>query len=404
MIEHEKYLLQPVRRPECVMSHGNGSWLYDEAGREHLDFVQGWAVNSLGHAPPEIGEALSEQARKLLTPSPAFHNRPMLELCRELVNATGLARAFLTNSGAEANDAALKLARKWGRTRRAGAFRIVTTENAFHGRTLATMAASGKPGWDVIAPPNLPGFVRVPYDDVAAVARAIDESTCAVMLEPIQGEAGVVVPRPGYLRQLRELTRERGVLLILDEVQTGCGRTGTFSRAEAEDITPDVLTLGKGLGAGVPLAAVIASESAACFEAGDHGGTYVGNPLMAACGLAVVRCVRAPGFLESVRRRGQHLEASLRRLAERSTGPRLVEVRGAGLLWAVRFDVPCAAEVQRRCFELGLLLNAPRPDTLRLMPQLRVSDAEVDEMIRRLSQALMPERASQREAGLNSTE
>ncbi|HEU5077100.1 MAG TPA: aminotransferase class III-fold pyridoxal phosphate-dependent enzyme, partial [Polyangiaceae bacterium] len=272
-------LMKTAVRPAAVMARGSGSYLWDEAGNRYLDFIQGWAVNSLGHSPAVLRSALLEHSALLLTPSPAFHNRPQLELARCLIELTGAHQATFLNSGAEANEAALKLARKWGRLHKQGAFGIVTTHGAFHGRTIATMAASGKPGWDQLFPPYPPGFVKVPFGDVAAMEAAIDSTTVALMVEPIQGEAGVVVPPTGYLAALRRLCDAHDLLLIADEVQTGVGRTGRFLAQEHENVRADITTLGKGLGGGVPVSAVLANERAACFEPGDQGSTFGGNPL-----------------------------------------------------------------------------------------------------------------------------
>ena len=281
-------LMLHEHRPEPVMVRGAGSWLWDQDGRRYLDFVQGWAVNCLGPPPPARGARWGASAHARSTRAPAFLNVPQLELAAALTEAAGLHQAFLASTGAEANEGAVKLARRWGRLHRRGAYKGITTVDGFHGRTLAMMSASGKPGWDALFPPVVPGFVKVPFGDVAAVARAIDDDTAAVMVEPIQGEGGVVVPPAGYLAALRALTRERGILLMLDEVQTGMGRTGALFAFQHEAVVPDVLTLGKGLGGGVPLAALLASREASCFQAGDQGGTYAGTPLMAAAGLAVL--------------------------------------------------------------------------------------------------------------------
>jgi acetylornithine/N-succinyldiaminopimelate aminotransferase len=299
-------------------------------------------------------------------------------------------QVFLCNSGAEANDAAIKLARKWAQRNRPGAFEIITTDQSFHGRTLATVAASGKPGWQQAFPPNLPGFVKVPFGDVMAVEQHISARTCALMVEPIQGEAGVVVPPLGYLKELRQLCDVRGVLLILDEVQTGCGRTGTFLRAEAEAVRADILTLGKGLGGGVPIAALLARGGASCFELGDHGGTYAGNPLTAACALEVLQHVSSADFLRQVRERGELLRAELLRLAHATASADLqvTGARGAGLLWAIELGSDVAARVAEQCFRLGLLVNAPRPNLLRLMPQLRVEPSEITRAAQLLGEAL----------------
>lgn len=383
----EQYLMTLIPRPPCVMSHGRGSWLWDEAGKRYLDFVQGWAVNALGHAPAELADTLTHQAHALLTVSPAYFTRPLLELSRELCEATEMDRVFLTSSGAEANDAALKLARKWAQLHRPGAHRVITTHDSFHGRTLACVAASGKAGWENPFPPMLEGFDKVAYGDVHAVAEAITEQTAAIMVEPIQGEAGVVVPPTGYLQALRELATARGILLIFDEIQTGMGRTGTLLRGQAESVSPDILTLGKGLGGGVPVAALLAKNHAAAFVRGDHGGTYTGNPLTASCALRVLRTINQPSFLENVRDTSKHLESTLRGVAKRSPIG-MNNLRGAGLLWACDLEKPVAEAVRNHALELGLLLNAPKPNVLRFMPQLRVTADEVSEMADRLLMAL----------------
>lgn len=383
----DEHLMTLIPRPPCVMTHGKGSWLWDETGKEYLDFVQGWAVNALGHAPPELTETLSRQASRLLTASPAYFTRPLIDLARELCAACDMSRVFLSNSGAEANDAAIKLARKWGQLHRPGAYRIITTQDSFHGRTLACVAASGKPGWEHSFPPMLKGFDKVPYGDIDAVRSAITPETVAVMLEPIQGEAGIVVPPKGYLSALRELTRARGILLIFDEIQTGVGRTGAFLRGKSEGVTPDILTLGKGLGGGVPIAALLAREHAAAFTRGDHGGTYTGNPLMASCALTVLNIVNRPSFIDRVNAMGEYLERSLKRVSQESPiGIR--NIRGAGLLWACDLDASIAEPVRDCALDHGLLVNAPRPGVLRFMPQLRVTPDEIDEMSERLLCAL----------------
>ncbi len=365
-------------RPPVVMVRGEGSWLWDQEGKRYLDFVQGWAVNCLGHAPPVIRAALAEQAERLINCSPAYYNAPMARLATLVAETSGLGTVFLCNSGAEANEGAIKLARKWGRRHRDGAFEIVTMDHGFHGRTLATMAASGKPGWDTLFPPAVQGFRKVPLNDLDAVAAAVGPRTVAVMLEPIQGEAGVLPADDGYLRALRALTRERGVLLILDEIQTGIGRTGRLYGYEHAGVVPDIMTLGKGLGAGVPLAALVASDDATCFEPGDQGGTFGGNPLMAAVGVAVLEAVREPDFLHGVSVRGQYLA---RRLRELSSELGHGEVRGRGLLLALELVNADAGAVARAAMDGGLLINAPRPTSLRFMPSLTVSTDEIDQMI-----------------------
>jgi acetylornithine/N-succinyldiaminopimelate aminotransferase len=387
VIINDQNLMTLIPRPPCVMSHGQGSWLWDEAGKQYLDFIQGWAVNALGHAPPELTETIAKQAAQLLTASPAYFTRPLLDLSHELCLATGMDRVFLANSGAESNDAAIKLARKWAQANRPGAYRLITTHDSFHGRTLACVAASGKPGWEHSFPPMPQGFDKVPYGDVEAVAQAITAETAAVMVEPIQGEAGVVLPPVGYLLALRELTHSRGILLIFDEIQTGFGRTGNFLRGQSEGVTPDILTLGKGLGGGVPIGAILAQEHAATFVRGDHGGTYTGNPLTASCALEVLRTVNQPAFLDNVTAQGKLLCETLEWLAEHSP-VEITNIRGAGLLWAFDLAQPLAEATRDRALENGLLVNAPRPHVIRLMPQLRVTSSEIRTMAERMLHAL----------------
>jgi len=378
-------IMKIAERPPIVMVKGAGSWLWDRAGTRYLDFVQGWAVNCLGHSPRVVLDALAAQGAQLMNCSPAYYNEPMAKLATRLAEASGLDQVFLCNSGAEANEGAIKLARKWGARHRNGAFEIITMEHAFHGRTLATMSASGKPGWGTLFEPKVPGFRKVPLGDLAAVARAIDERTVAVMLEPIQGEAGVFEAGDDFLRELRALTRSHDMLLILDEIQTGIGRTGRLFGYEHAGIDPDIMTLGKGLGAGVPLAALLASAGASCFEHGDQGGTFNGNPLMAAVGCAVMEAVDRKEFLETVAANGSYLAERLRALsANLGHG----EVRGRGLLLALELRGLDAKRVASTALDHGLLINAPRPDSLRFMPALNVSLDEIDQMMALLRASL----------------
>lgn len=371
-------LMEITRRPEVVFVSGEGSWLTDADGRRYLDFIQGWAVNCLGHCPAPVVDAITGQARRLINCSPAFYNEPMIRLADRITAASGMDEVFFANTGAEANEGAIKLARKWGTLHREGAFEIITTTGSFHGRTLATMSASGKPGWDVIFEPKVPGFPKVPLGDIEAVRASITEKTVAVMLEPTQGEAGVFPAGDGYLRELRTLTQDEGILLILDEVQTGMGRTGEMFAFEHSGVQPDILTLGKGMGGGVPLAALLATTETSCFEHGDQGGTFNGNPLTMAAGLAVLDELSRPGFLETVRNTSAHLRAGLEALAEVH---QYGEVRGRGLLLALDLQNSIGPRLVEAAFDRGLLLNAPRPDSLRFMPALNVSVAEVDEML-----------------------
>jgi len=379
-------LMDIAARPAAVMVRGEGSWLEDADGRRYLDFVQGWAVNCLGHAHPAIARALAEQAARLVNPSPAFFNEVSMRFANRLAAAAGLDEVFLCNTGAEANEGAIKLARKWGQLHRNGAHEIITFQDGFHGRTIAAMSASGKPGWDTIFAPQVPGFPKAILNDLASVEALIGPHTVAVMLEPIQGEAGVQPATLDFLRALRTLCDARGLLLILDEVQTGIGRTGTLFRYQAAGITPDILTLAKGIGGGVPLAALLARKSASCFSHGDQGGTYCGNPLMAAVGNTVLDIVDTPAFLASVRERSAQLILGLNDLVARFG---LVGVRGAGLLLALELGPKHdAAKLVQRAREAGLLLNAPRPHCLRLMPALNVSADEIALMLRILAELL----------------
>ncbi|GHD63340.1 acetylornithine aminotransferase 2 [Thalassobaculum fulvum] len=367
-------LMDIAPRPPVVFADGQGSWLYDTQGKRYLDLVQGWAVTCLGHSPAPVVKALTEQAARLINCSPAYHNEQAVKLAQALTRASGLDQAFFANSGAEANEGAIKLARKWGEKHRGGAYEIVTTVNGFHGRTLATMSASGKPAWKTLFEPKVPGFPKVPLGDIAAVEGAITDRTVAVMLEPIQGEAGVIPAGIEYLKALRELTEKRGILLILDEIQTGMGRTGSLFAFEQAGIRPDVMTLGKGLGGGVPLAALLARREVCCFEYGDQGGTFNGNPLMCAVGSAVLAEITAPGFLDRVQAAGARLWKGLETLAVRHG---YGAVRGQGLLLALDLKKPVGPAIVEQALADGLLLNAPRPDTLRFMPALTISDTEI---------------------------
>ena len=374
-------LMYITNRTDLVFERGEGAWLYDHNGKRYLDFIQGWAVNCLGHCPPEIRDALVKQASTLLNPSPAFYNGPMVELAGLLTANSVFDRVFFASTGAEANEGAIKLARKWGKVNKGGAYEIITFDHSFHGRTLATMSASGKPGWDTMYAPQVPGFPKADLNDIASVEALITDKTVAVMLEPVQGEGGVIPADPVFMQALRKLTRERGLLLIVDEVQSGMGRTGTLFAYEHSGIEPNIMTLGKGIGGGVPLAALLATESVACFEPGEQGGTYNGNPLMAAVGVAVLKRLTSEGFLESVLARGEYLK---KRLLELSARHGLKGERGSGLLRALILDDergPAIVQAALTMEPQGVLLNSPRPNLLRFMPALNVSEAEIDQMI-----------------------
>jgi len=388
-------LMDITARPDLLFVRGKGSWLWDGRGRRYLDFVQGWAVNTLGHAPACIREELAQQSGLLLTPSPAFHNAPAIALADLLCRHSVFDQVFFTNSGAEANEGAIKLARKWGQLHKGGAHEIITFGGAFHGRTLATMSASGKPGLDRMFPPQVAGFPKAQLNDLASVEALVGRGTVAIMLEPVQGESGVQPATTAFLQGLRALCNQRGLLLIFDEVQTGVGRLGTLFGYQHFDVAPDIMTLAKGLGGGVPIGALLARQQACVFANGEQGGTFNGNPLMCAVGLAVMQAVLADGFLANVRRTGDHLGERLQELSARYG---LGSARGVGLLRALDLGQPTAASVVAYAREqlmlgtatsnTGLLLNAPRPSVLRFMPALTVTCAEVDLMIEGLAATL----------------
>jgi acetylornithine/N-succinyldiaminopimelate aminotransferase len=375
-------------RPEVVMMEGNGSWITDKNGKRYLDFLQGWAVNCLGHCNPGMIEALNAQAKKLINPSPAFYNEPMIGLSNLLTQNSCFDKVFFANSGAEANEGAIKLARKWGQLNKSGAFEIITFDHSFHGRTLATMSASGKPNWDTMFAPQVGGFPKADLNDLESVKKLVTDKTVAVMLEPVQGEGGVIPTTTEFMRELRKFTKENNILLIADEVQAGCGRTGMLFAYQNYGIEPDIMTLGKGIGGGVPLAALLATDAVACFVPGDQGGTYNGNPLMTAVGISVIEQLLAPGFLENVKAKGELLKSELLKLCAEFN---LEGERGEGLLRALMLgkDIgPKLVELARDRNPEGLLINSPRPNLLRFMPALNISDDELRQMCNMLRELL----------------
>ena len=374
-----------VTRPEQVMVRGKGSYLWDANDNRYLDFIQGWAVNCLGHCPPVLVRAINKQTKQLVNGSPALLNDQMIEAANILTANSCLDKVWFGSSGAEVNEGAVKLARKYGADRLNGAYEIITTRDSFHGRTLGMMSASGKAGWDKLFEPKVPGFVHVDFNDLEATRAAVTDRTCAIMLELIQGEAGVNVATQECISGLRKLCDEKGILLILDEVQTGIGRTGKLFGYENYEIEPDIMTLGKGLGGGFPVAAFLAKDNVCVFEAGDQGGTYGGQPLAMTAAYTVVNHMIDKKIPDRARRRGNSLKRKLRKLGKESG---LTNVRGTGLLVAVDLPHDLGAAVVAQAFDNGLLINAPKPNSLRFMPALTVSDAEVDEMLDILRRAL----------------
>jgi acetylornithine/N-succinyldiaminopimelate aminotransferase len=378
-------LMEITARPPIVFVKGQGSYLWDHTGKRYLDFIQGWAVNTLGHSPKLLVDALTQQAARLVTPSPAFYNDASLDLAQLLTETSVFDQVFFANSGAEGIEGAIKLARKYGAVHKGGAYEIITFEDAFHGRTLAAMSASGKKAFEPLFEPKVSGFPKAKLNDIASVEQLIGPNTVAVMLEPIQGEAGVLPATHKFLQDLRVLTLERGLLLIVDEIQTGIGRLGTMFAYEQAGIEPDIMVLGKGIGGGVPLAALLATDPVCCFEHGDQGGTFNGSPLMCAAGLAIVQHVTEPPFLQNVVRNGQLLGSELQKLSARHG---LGGIRGTGLLQALDLKRPIGPALVNDARDGGLLLNSPRPDSLRFMPALNVSSVEIAEMIETLDGVL----------------
>jgi acetylornithine/N-succinyldiaminopimelate aminotransferase len=385
-------LMYIVDRPDNIFVRGDGMWLYDDKGNKYLDYLQGWAVNCLGHSHPAIVEALTKQAQLLINPSPAFYNAPMIDLSKLLTSNSHFNKVFFANTGAEANEGAIKLSRKWGQKHKNGAFEIITFLDSFHGRTLATMSASGKAGFDSIFPPKIEGFVKAEFNNLDSVKKLINSNTVGIMLEPIQGESGVVPATTQFMQGLELLCKEHNILLICDEVQSGCGRSGHLFAHQISGVKPHIMTLGKGIGGGVPLAALLAIDEVSCFEAGDQGGTYNGNPLMTSVGVAVLETLLQDGFLESVKQKGQYLADELNVLVKEFN---LVCERGEGLLRALVLSGDYAKSMVTKAKTLtpyGVLLNAPRPNILRFMPSLTVSYEELDLLINTLRELLKAEK------------
>lgn len=381
----KEYYLQVVNRQPIVLARGEGTRVWDDDGKEYLDFTSGWAVTNIGHANPVLAEAIAEQARTLIQTSNQFYTIPQIKLAQLLVENSCLDRVFFANSGAEANEGAIKNARKWGRSNRNGASEIITVSHAFHGRTLNTMAAGDKPMDDFSPVPE--GFVNVEFGDLDAIESATSERTAAVMLEPVQGEGGVNIPDPGYLSGVREWCDDHGLLLVFDEVQTGFGRLGTLFGYESFGVEPDVMTLAKGLGGGAPIGAFMLKEHAVALVPGDHGSTFGGNVLTTAAAYASTKYIIDHDIAGHAARMGEYLRAGLNSIKDRRSF--IIDVRGMGLLNAVEFDREMAAAALTRCNTRGLLLNFTRPQLIRIMPPLTVSESEIDTALERLEDGLM---------------
>ena len=388
-----KYMMHTFKRLPLTLVRGEGARVWDDNGKEYLDFVGGWAVDLLGHCHPVIANAVVEQARTLIQVSNQFYTVPQIQLAELLIQNSCFDRVFFSNSGAEANEGAVKLARKYGKLHLDGAYEVITMMNSFHGRTLAMVAATGQRKFQEPYTPLPSGFINVEYDDIDAIKAATGKMTCAVMLEAIQGEGGVNVPKDDYLKQVHSWCQERGILLILDEIQTGMGRTGTLFAYEQSGIEPDIMTLAKGLGGGVPIGAFLAKERACVFEPGEHGSTFGGNPLACAAAYATLKFVLEHNIVGNCRRVGDYLMAGLERLKGKFDF--ITDVRGRGLLLAMEFSSDIADGVVKACLEQGLLLNAVKPNAVRFIPPLIIGEREVDEAIAILARVLGRERENE---------
>lgn len=380
------YLMYNVKRTPITLVRGEGVRVWDDNGREYLDFVAGWAVNALGHCHPAVVQAIQQQAATLIHTSNQYYTIPQIQLGKLLVENSALDRVFLCSSGAEANEGAVKLARRYGKKHKNGAFTVISTLKGFHGRTLAMVAATGKPHYQEPFTPLPTGFVNVPFNDIEAIKQATTPETVAVMLEPVQGEGGVNPCDPTYLKAVRQWCDEQGLLLILDEVQTGMGRTGTLFAYQQYGVEPDIMTLAKGLGGGVPIGAFLAKEKAAAFDPGDHGSTFGGNPLACAAGIAVTSEMLNTDVIANAKRIGTYLSERLNDL--KTHRPIITAERGLGLLRAIDLREEVAGDIVNRCAEEGLLLNMTSPTTLRFMPPLIITEAHVDEAIQILDGVL----------------
>jgi predicted acetylornithine/succinylornithine family transaminase len=382
----KKYYMRTTERIPVTLVKGKGAQVWDDKGREYLDFVGGWAVNSLGHCHPTVVKAITEQTKTLIQASNQFYTVPQIHLAELLIKNSCLNRVFFSNSGAEAAEGAVKLARRYGKLNLNGAYEVITTINSFHGRTLAMTAATGQKKFQEPYTPLPVGFINVEFNNIEAIKAATTSQTCAVMLEPIQGEGGVNIPGDNYLPQVRAWCDQKGILLILDEIQTGIGRTGTLFAYEQYGIEPDIMTLAKGLGSGVPIGAFLAKEKASVFSPGEHGSTFGGNPLVCAAGYAALKFVIDNDIAGNARKVGQYFIDELRKMKQKFQF--ITDVRGRGLLLAMEFDREIGQSVVMACLERGLLVNRVKPNAIRFMPPLIIGNKEVDKALVILDKAL----------------
>ena len=374
----EKHVMATYGRYPLVAARGDGCLLWDMDGKEYLDFLAGVAVNNLGHCHPRVVSAIREQAGKMLHCSNYYHIPKQIELAELLCAHSFGDRVFFCNSGAEANEAAMKLVRKWAKQKQNGesCFEVITALASFHGRTIGTISATGQDKIRDGFAPTVPGFRYVPFGDIEALRAAIGPTTCAVMLEPVQGEGGINVPPPGYLKAVRETCDENGILLVFDEVQVGCGRTGTLFAYEQEGVEPDIMTLAKALAGGAPIGAMITREDLAkTLGPGTHGSTFGGNPLVSAAAVASLRTILYEGVLDNCRAMGEYLRSRLEEFKERY--PFVADVRGRGLILGMELTIE-AGDIVKTALERGLLINATAGKVLRFVPPLIVREDEID--------------------------
>jgi len=381
-----KYHMHTFNRTPITLVKGQGARVWDDDGREYLDFVAGWAVDSLGHCHPTVAEAIAEQARILIQTSNQFYTVPQLRLAELLVQNSCLDKVFFCNSGAEANEGAVKLARRYGKLNLNGAYEVITAMGSFHGRTLAMTAATGQSKFQEPYLPLPVGFVNVEYNSIEAIKAATTNQPCAVMLEPVEAEGGVNIPDGKYLAEVRAWCDQKGILLILDEIQTGIGRLGTLFAYEQYGTEPDIMTLAKGLGSGAPIGAIMAKDRASVFVPGDHGSTFGGNPLVCAAAYATLKFIIDNNIAGNVKRIGRYFIAGLEDLKRKFDF--ITDVRGRGLLLAMEFSSDIAQEVVTACLDRGLLVNRLKPNTLRFMPPLIIGKEEVDEALGILDKTL----------------
>ena len=383
--QSQKYMMNFIRRVPVTLVKGEGVWTWDEGGKKYLDFVCGFAANSLGHCHPVVTGAITAQANMLIHASNQFYTLPQIKLAELLVKNSCLDKVFFSNSGAEANEGAVKLARRYGHLHLKGAYEIISTFNSFHGRTLAMVAATGQARFQKPYLPLPEGFVNVEYDDIEAIKKATSGKTCAVLLELIQGEGGVNIPAEDYMKKVRAWCDEKGILLILDEIQTAL-RLGTLFGYSQFGIEPDIMTLAKGITSGIPIGVILAKEKASVFVPGDHGTTFGGNPFSCAVGYATLKYIIDNDVPGNAKKMGQYLMAGLAGLKKKFSF--ITNIRGRGLLIAIEFNKDIAEEVLYACLSRGLLVNQLKPNALRLIPPLIINKAEIDEGIKILDQAL----------------